>query len=935
MRRLGKILAGTTVALLVGLAGLAIGLQAARTRALETFERTTGELGLRASIGDVRLAWTGAVELRDVALRWGGGAGEAHAELWLPRVDASFSVPALLKGSKWPTSLGVKGGTLTVRAASVAEAQEMALELAARWRQRRRNTSDTTEGSRRELPEVNVKGFALDLQIDAQRATVELHTASVAPAPERKIRLSAAGSIDRDGFPAAFTASALVPLVREQHWEVDLDLERPTSVWLPLPLGHALVELQGVSVRTEKSASLRGLRVEVPARNLLLRADAITVFTEPWTARSEPPAVQRFEGAGVRVDLGSEHADVEWGAVTLSPAWVPTSAWQTGLPRVREVSARKVAAAAEARGMWFDVQELTLEASGIDLAHPRLGVERLRATAPRARWLTTLSRPAEADAVAPDPGADADLPDLAPEPKATASKTVRAPSPPPGESAELAALEAKLSKLVARVAGLDAKITGGAVELEDAGSREKWILTGLDVAVGPRKEAPGVRAELSAHLSESSAREAALEFSVEVEPSGRIDTVRLGSSGPRLARFLPQISPHLRSAPGAELSLDVLVRREGQTRYVGAASLTMKGVGFEWWRVANRPVDGLDLEVGVDGTYDASADRFTGKVPRFRVGQVQMTAELDVQRVTGTPVIDLDLRLPTTSCDAVVASIPPALIPRLQGIRAKGEVNFDLSLDVDLLAPDGLELALEGNMDTCHAYDLGPDIQLSILSDRKFVHRPVVKGEVLDVAVGPGTRWWTKLSEIPSWVAMGAVATEDLDFFEHRGFKLSLIRRAMKMDLERKRYVYGGSTISQQLVKNLFLTREKTLARKLEEAIITWEMEHTVSKDRILELYLNCIEYGPEIYGIRMAARHYFGKEPRDLTPLEGAFLMGNKPCPSCGYRQWKRGGLDARWQHRMQHIMKRLRDRGWITPEQFEAEAHFKPVFTSAAGGP
>ena len=78
--------------------------------------------------------------------------------------------------------------------------------------------------------------------------------------------------------------------------------------------------------------------------------------------------------------------------------------------------------------------------------------------------------------------------------------------------------------------------------------------------------------------------------------------------------------------------------------------------------------------------------------------------------------------------------------------------------------------------------------------------------------------------------------------------------------LERGRFVYGGSTISQQLVKNLFLTRQKNISRKIEEAIITWKMEEVVSKDRIMELYLNCIEFGPNIYGIRHAAQHYFGK---------------------------------------------------------------------------
>ena len=180
---------------------------------------------------------------------------------------------------------------------------------------------------------------------------------------------------------------------------------------------------------------------------------------------------------------------------------------------------------------------------------------------------------------------------------------------------------------------------------------------------------------------------------------------------------------------------------------------------------------------------------------------------------------------------------------------------------------------------------------------------------------------------------MGAVATEDLDFFKHEGFKLSLIRRAIKLDLDRKRYVYGGSTISQQLVKNLFLSREKTLARKIEEALITWQMERAVPKTRILALYLNCIEYGPGIYGIRNASRHYFRKEPFHLTPLEGAFLMGLKPCPKCGYRQWRRGKVNQRWQNRLKKILARLTRRGWLAEGELERAAPYKPHFPGREG--
>ena len=105
-----------------------------------------------------------------------------------------------------------------------------------------------------------------------------------------------------------------------------------------------------------------------------------------------------------------------------------------------------------------------------------------------------------------------------------------------------------------------------------------------------------------------------------------------------------------------------------------------------------------------------------------------------------------------------------------------------------------------------------------------------------------------------------------------------LIAKALRLDLHKERFVYGGSTITQQLVKNLFLTREKTLSRKLEELIISWQMERHFSKEELLTFYLNVIEYGPDLYGIRRAAAFYFGKAPAHLTPAEGISWQPKNP---------------------------------------------------------
>ena len=110
-----------------------------------------------------------------------------------------------------------------------------------------------------------------------------------------------------------------------------------------------------------------------------------------------------------------------------------------------------------------------------------------------------------------------------------------------------------------------------------------------------------------------------------------------------------------------------------------------------------------------------------------------------------------------------------------------------------------------------------------------------------------------------------------------------LIQRAVRLDITHGRYVYGGSTITQQLVKNLLLDRRKTLLRKFHELLLADRIHQQVSKDRTLELYLNVIEFGPQVFGIGHAARYYFQKPPSDLSIHEAIFLAMLKPSPSLG----------------------------------------------------
>jgi monofunctional biosynthetic peptidoglycan transglycosylase len=139
---------------------------------------------------------------------------------------------------------------------------------------------------------------------------------------------------------------------------------------------------------------------------------------------------------------------------------------------------------------------------------------------------------------------------------------------------------------------------------------------------------------------------------------------------------------------------------------------------------------------------------------------------------------------------------------------------------------------------------------------------------------------WVPLSRISPYVIKAVLIAEDDKFWSHEGFDFEAIQKAMEKDLKARKFKVGGSTISQQLAKNLYLTPSKNLLRKLKEAILTWRIERNLTKKRIIEIYLNVVEWGEGIFGIEAASHYYFGKSAATLGPEEAARLAVILPNP-------------------------------------------------------
>lgn len=163
---------------------------------------------------------------------------------------------------------------------------------------------------------------------------------------------------------------------------------------------------------------------------------------------------------------------------------------------------------------------------------------------------------------------------------------------------------------------------------------------------------------------------------------------------------------------------------------------------------------------------------------------------------------------------------------------------------------------------------------------------------------------WRDYDEISEYMKKAIVAAEDGKFMQHHGFDWDGIQAALERNNDTGKVVAGGSTISQQLAKNLFLYNKRSFIRKGQEAVATWMMERMWSKERILEVYLNSVEFGDNIYGVEAATQHYFGKSSRSLSREQAVFLAAILPNP----KYYQDHQNDRKLQNRERMIRKYMR---------------------------
>ena len=255
-------------------------------------------------------------------------------------------------------------------------------------------------------------------------------------------------------------------------------------------------------------------------------------------------------------------------------------------------------------------------------------------------------------------------------------------------------------------------------------------------------------------------------------------------------------------------------------------------------------------------------------------------------KYTLSPVKIYELKLNTGWANAqdLFNSFPTGLFETFQGIQVSGKVNYSLNFYLDTSNPDDVQFNSQLNKQNFKILKFGKT-DLTKLNSPFLQHPYEVKSQPSPFIVGPKNPDFTPLSDIPTDTRNAVMTSEDPSFYTNNGFVEESIRKSIATDFKKKKFSRGGSTISMQLIRNTFLDRNKNLARKAEEILIVWMIENNnlMSKDRMLEVYFNIVEFGYHIYGIGPAARYYFGKTPSQLTLGESIFLASILPNPKAG----------------------------------------------------
>lgn len=279
-------------------------------------------------------------------------------------------------------------------------------------------------------------------------------------------------------------------------------------------------------------------------------------------------------------------------------------------------------------------------------------------------------------------------------------------------------------------------------------------------------------------------------------------------------------------------------------------------------------------------------------------------------------IYELKARIPKMKAQDFIVSLPDGLFTNFVGMEAEGNFSYSLDFMYNKNKPHTIVLDSKLYKDGFKITKYGA-ANLAKLNT-PFTYRAIENGrQQRSISLSSANPYFTPLDQISPLVKDAVLTSEDPSFFRHRGFISEAFKQSIVKNIKTRKFARGASTISMQLVKNVFLTREKTLSRKLEEILLTYILENSgiTSKSRMLEVYLNIIEWGPDVYGIGEASSYYFDKHPGMLSLDESVFLASIVPSPKAFAWKFNDEGMLKEYAVRHnKHIENLMLRRGLIT---------------------
>ena len=330
---------------------------------------------------------------------------------------------------------------------------------------------------------------------------------------------------------------------------------------------------------------------------------------------------------------------------------------------------------------------------------------------------------------------------------------------------------------------------------------------------------------------------------------------------------------------------------------------------------------------------------------RFLLGDdfisIDSTSTMQLNRIKVKPYVSYNtekdtvytfkVAIPKMQAQDFIVSLPEGLFTHFQGMEAEGKFDYKLDFKFNKNRPNTLVFDSKLNKENLRITKYG-EANLNKLNG-EFVYRAIIQNVLQrPVLVGNANPNYTPLDQISPYLRKSVLTTEDPSFFSHRGFINEAFKQSILKNIRTKKFSRGASTISMQLIKNVFLTREKTLSRKLEEILLVYILENNrvVSKERMLEVYFNIIEWGPNVYGIGEASRFYFQKSPSDLNVDECLYLASIIPKPRKFMYQFNDEGNLKEYALQNQKFLKNLMfRRGLLVPEDTLGQL---PVYISGS---